>query len=94
MPDSPFHPGELAVQTRTGESRTAIRNGQIIGNHIPEGARRFVDRQPMLIASSVDTAGNIWTSLLAGKPGFITTESAEQIRLTMDRLVSVHDDIF
>ena len=90
----PFHPGEIAVQHRTGEEKQAIRNGQIISHQIAGGALRFVDKQPMVVLSSLDGDGAIWTSLLAGKPGFVVAESPERVRLTTDRLVSARDDIF
>ncbi len=91
---SPFHPGELAVQAQAGEAHMARRNGQVIASQIPAGALKFVDKQPMVVASSFDGDGRIWTSLLAGRPGFTTAETPELVRFDTTRLVSAHDDIF
>ena len=91
---TPFHPGELAVQTQVGEEQTARRNGQIITDRIPNGALKFVDKQPMVVASSFDADQNIWTSLLAGMPGFVVAQTPSLVNLDTNRLVSARDDIF
>ena len=91
---NPFHSGELAVQAQVGEDHIARRNGQIITDRIPNGALKFVDKQPMVVASSIDTDGRIWTSLLAGKSGFAVAETPSLVRLDTTRFVSAHDDIF
>ncbi len=91
---SPFHPGELAVQANVGEDQMARRNGQVITDRIPKGALNFVDKQPMVVASSLDADQNIWTSLLAGKPHFVLAETPSLVRLNPDLLVSARDDIF
>ena len=93
-PSSPFHAGERAVQSRTGEEQAARRNGQIIGGQIPNGALNFVNKQPMVVASSVDAEQRIWTSLLAGTPGFVVAETPSLVNLDTNRLVSARDDIF
>lgn len=94
MTYNPFHPGELAVQVRAGEEQMARRNGQIIGDRIPNGALKFVDKQPMVVVSSFDDEQNIWTSLLAGKPGLVTAENPALVNLDLNQLVSARDDIF
>ena len=91
---SPFHPGERAVQAQTGEEQTARRNGQIITDRIPNGALNFVNKQPMVVASSVDADQRIWTSLLAGMPGFVVAETPLLVNLDSNRLVSARDNIF
>lgn len=90
----PFHPGELAVQTRVGEDRIAVRNGQTITDRIPNGALKFVDKQPMVVATTIDDQNRIWTSLLAGKPGFTLAESPSLVSLNPSLLASARDDIF
>ena len=94
MTDSSFHPGELAVKEKTGETLVVMRNGKIIGDRIPNGAFKFVDKQPMVIATSFDAEQNIWTLLLAGKSGFVVAEDPLLISLNTNWLVSVLDDIF
>jgi predicted pyridoxine 5'-phosphate oxidase superfamily flavin-nucleotide-binding protein len=94
MENNPFHPGELRVQAQTGEEQIARRNGQLIADRIPNGALKFVDKQPFVVAASLDEQQSIWVSLLAGKPGFARAESPELVRLETDQLVSARDDIF
>lgn len=93
MDINPFHSGEERMQVLAGEEQIARRNSQLIANRIPGGAIKFVDKQPFVIAASLDTDGNIWVSLLAGQPGFAKVENPETIRLNTDFLVSAADDI-
>lgn len=91
---TPFHAGELAVQAQVGEESMARRNGQVITDRIPNGALKFVDKQPMVVASSLDADQHIWTSLLAGTPGFAVAETPSLVNLDTNRVVSARDDIF
>ncbi len=94
MDNNPFHSGELHIQTRAGEAPIARRNGQLIANRIPNGALKFVDKQPFVVAASLDGQQAIWVSLLAGQPGFLKAESPEIVQLNTDYLVSATDDSF
>lgn len=93
MEKNPFHPGEEKMQALAGEEQIARRNSQLIANRIPNGAIKFVDKQPFAIVASMDTNQNIWVSLLAGQPGFVKVEDPESIRLNTYYLVSAQDDI-
>lgn len=68
---SPYHRGERAVQARAGVLDAAESSGRAIRTEIPDVAARFLAAQPMLIAGSVDPAGQAWASILTGPPGFI-----------------------
>jgi hypothetical protein len=46
---SPFHEGELKVQSLAGESQVAERNGILIADRIIGGARPFLHQQSMAI---------------------------------------------
>lgn len=91
---TPFHAGEVAIQAQAGEQHLAARNGQLISSQIPAGALKFVDRQAILVATTLDAQLRPWTSLLAGQPGFVRTESPSRLRLDPALLVSAPDDIF
>lgn len=93
MEKNPFHPGEEKMQALAGEEQIARRNSQLVANRIPNGAIKFVDKQPFVIAASLDADRNIWVSLLAGQAGFIKVENPETIRLNTEFLVSAADDI-
>jgi predicted pyridoxine 5'-phosphate oxidase superfamily flavin-nucleotide-binding protein len=93
METNPFHAGEEKMQALAGEEQIARRNSQFVANRIPNGAIKFVEKQPFVIAASLDANQNIWVSLLAGKPGFAQVETPEVIRLNTDHLESDSDDI-
>ncbi|PSL29257.1 pyridoxamine 5'-phosphate oxidase family protein [Dyadobacter jiangsuensis] len=94
MENNPFHPGELKVQALAGESQIASRNGRLIADKIPNGALKFVDKQPSVLAASLDQEQNIWVSMLAGQPGFVQAESPQAVQLHTEHLVSAENDIF
>jgi predicted pyridoxine 5'-phosphate oxidase superfamily flavin-nucleotide-binding protein len=71
MPTFSFHPGERAVQLRTGEAAIANRNGVVIAASILGGARPFIEKQFMVVLASSDAAGSAWSSVVYGKPGFV-----------------------
>ncbi|MGQ7848219.1 FAD-binding oxidoreductase [Granulosicoccus sp. 3-233] len=70
--DSPFHWGELELQTRTGsrESLAAYTN-KAIRSFMPDQHRQFFEDLPFVVLGSVDEQGNPWASMLSGRPGFM-----------------------
>jgi len=76
-----FHPGEIAVQTRRGVRKGAERVGGIIGGVISPAAGRFLARQPMAVAASLDGSGRPWASLLTGPPGFLRPVDDRLLRI-------------
>ena len=72
MQNNVYHEGELAMQTRANVSDLANRTARAIANHIPERAIPFIEQQAMFVIGSMDTEGQVWTSVIFGQPGFIT----------------------
>src|SRR5579859_4087941 len=68
---SPFHAGELEVQSLAGESQMAERNGVIIADRIIVGARPFLQQQSMAVFGSRDCDDRLWNSIVFGNPGFM-----------------------
>jgi predicted pyridoxine 5'-phosphate oxidase superfamily flavin-nucleotide-binding protein len=68
-PLTPFHAGELAMQTATGVSREAARIGRAIANQIAPNAIEFIGRQQLAIVATVDRADRPWCSAAVGEPG-------------------------
>ena len=66
-----YHEGEIVVQTRVGVRTEASRIGNILTPNISLPAQNFLSLQRMLVVSTVDAQGRVWSSLLAGEPGFI-----------------------
>jgi predicted pyridoxine 5'-phosphate oxidase superfamily flavin-nucleotide-binding protein len=77
----PFHSGEREIQRRAGVVEDAQEVGRIIGGQISPAAVRFLARQRLAVASTVDSGGRVWASLLTGAPGFIAADGMERVRI-------------
>ena len=81
--DSPFHQGEIEVQERAGvRQRIDAAGRRGIRGYMPDQHRTFFAQLPFVIVGSVDAAGQPWASILAGKPGFLS--SPDPGRLVID----------
>lgn len=79
---SPFHPGERAVQARTGVRDKAEQLGQrMIRNFMPNEHREFYANLPYILVGSVDHSGQPWASMLFGRPGFISSPDANTLNV-------------
>lgn len=74
-----YHPGELAVQQRMGQEAIATRVGRMIRTEVPETAAAFLAEQPMVVVTAADDESRMWTSLIAGPPGFVRADDARTI---------------
>jgi len=79
--NGPFHAGERELQRRAGALDEAQAVGRIIHRRIPAGAARFVLGQRFAVASSLESGGRVWTSLLTGPAGFIGAVDGQMLRL-------------
>lgn len=79
------------MQARAGVQRQADRVGQIIGSTIPSAAQEFLRRQPFVVLSSVGAQGQVWVSVLTGKPGF--TRAIDEQTVKIDSLPFDHDPL-
>jgi len=91
---SPFHDGERHVQQLAKESDFAQRNGTVITDTILPGAIPFIAQQAMLVVSSVDANGQVWSSVLIGKPGFIHASDPHNLILDRGNTFSNPQDCF
>lgn len=69
--DSPFHPGEQAVQARLGVRDIEVFARRVVRDHLPEQHRLFYEGLPFLVAAARDAEGRPWATLLAGPEGFV-----------------------
>ncbi len=88
----PFHEGEIAVQTRTGERDQARRHGSAISTVIVPGARPFLARQRLLAVTVADDDGDLWTSVWIGRPGFVQSPDGRRVTIDRDLLLSAPHD--
>ncbi len=75
-----FHEGEVALQRSVGMAeRMAQIGGRIIRDRLPDEHRDFFARLPFVVAASIDSAGNVWPTLLSGNAGFVSTPDDRRI---------------
>ncbi len=77
-----FHPGEETIQASLGVSGEALQLEGIIRNRLAPAVIRFLPAFSFVIATSVDSAGKVWTSFLTGPKGFISVISDQIISLS------------
>ncbi len=84
---SPFHRGEQEVQTRLGVRERIEKFAQrVVRDHMPDQHRAFFEMLPFMLLGSVDEQDRPWASLIAGRPGFITTPDARTIEFATSPL--------
>ncbi len=80
---SPFHPGEHALQQRAGvRERLEDIGRKVIRDHMPDQHRELFEKLPTLLVGALDAAAQPWATMLAGRPGFITTPDARTLQVT------------
>jgi predicted pyridoxine 5'-phosphate oxidase superfamily flavin-nucleotide-binding protein len=71
-----FHEGELSVQRRAGVARDAARlTGMLAPAQLGGGVTRFLAERSFAAITARDPDGTLWTSPLAGPPGFLHVAS-------------------
>lgn len=71
-----FHAGEQLLQKRVDPNlpRRMARTAEVaLRDFMPEQHRDFFSLLPTLVVGSVDDHSRPWASMLAGKPGFVTS---------------------
>jgi predicted pyridoxine 5'-phosphate oxidase superfamily flavin-nucleotide-binding protein len=64
------HPGEQAVQRKAHEGGPGW-GSPMFGPEIPLGFVPFLRAQQMLVLAGADDAGAVWSTVVAGRPGFV-----------------------
>lgn len=81
---SPFHSGEIELQRKLGVAeRMDMFGRRVIRDHMPEQHRDFFEQLPFLVAGTVDAAGDVWATLLAGEPGFAHSPDPRRLTITL-----------
>ena len=83
MTTSPYHAGERQVQQRLGEQHVADRHAPAIRPTVPTGVAAQLAQQSLVLVSSRDAAGRVWTSALQGAPGFARCPTPAQLALDL-----------
>lgn len=82
--DSPFHSGEIELQRSLGVAeRMDMFGRRVIRDHMVDQHREFFEQLPFLVVGSVDPAGDVWATLLAGEPGFARSPDPRHLTLAV-----------
>ncbi|MEO0988537.1 MAG: pyridoxamine 5'-phosphate oxidase family protein, partial [Cyanobacteria bacterium J06639_14] len=85
--ESPFHPGEQAIQAKLGaRDRMDTLGRRMIREFLPEQHRQFYAQLSYFLVGTVDGEGRPWASILVGEPGFIATPSDRTLQITAQPL--------
>ncbi len=77
---SPFHPGELAMQSRAGVREKIDRQGRrAVRRYVTEQQRTFFPLLPFAFVGTVDAAGQPWASVMVGSPGFLSAPDPQHL---------------
>lgn len=81
---SPFHSGEVELQRSLGVAERMEQFGRrVIRDYMPDQHRDFFEQLPFIVAGTVDRAGDVWATLLAGEPGFIQSPDSRHLVLNV-----------
>lgn len=92
MNDQPYHDGEVFVQERAGERDMARRLAGAVSPRIVPGALPFLARQRLLGISTTGDDGQLWTSVWAGRPGFVQSTDGERVTVAAAAMTSSPGD--
>lgn len=85
--ESPFHAGELAIHERLGIKARMDRQGRhMIREYLTQQHQEFFAQLSYVIVGTADKSGDLWTSILTGKPGFMTASSDKLLQVTANPL--------
>jgi len=82
-----WHSGEVAIQASVGSAeRLALHGKRIFLDHLNPQHRGFYPRLPFLLAGAVDRAGDVWATVLAGRPGFAAAPDPYRLSIASARI--------
>lgn len=77
-----WHAGELAIQQQVGVLERMEAVGQrVVRDYMPDQHREFYPQLPFIVLGSVDREGDAWATLVAGRPGFITSPAPRSLEI-------------
>lgn len=86
MAASPWHAGEVAMQTHAGVAQRLGEIGKrVIRNHLIDQHREFYPKLPFVVLGSVDKTGDAWATLHAAKPGFLQAPDEHTLSVALGR---------
>ncbi len=89
---NPFHEGEIEAQRMAGANEVASWASGFIRDHMPPQHREFYTSLPFLVVTGSDTGGLIWTTILEGKKGFVSSPTDRTLQL--DTAIDPYDPLY
>jgi uncharacterized protein len=81
-----WHEGELRLQRSVGAAEAMARAGrQAIRDHLNDQHRTFYPQLPFVVLGTVDADGDVWATVRAQRPGFLTVPDAYHLRVGLGR---------
>ncbi len=79
-----FHSGEQAWQRLAGvQARLQALAPQILREFMPDQHRELFGKLPTLVLGALDAEGRPWATMLAGRPGFVSTPDERHMRIEL-----------
>ncbi|OWV76338.1 pyridoxamine 5'-phosphate oxidase [Rhizobium sp. R634] len=83
---SPWHEGELAMQRSVGVVERMDGPGRnFVRRAMPEQHRAFFPMLPFVVLGAVDAKGDVWATVRAGRPGFMSSPDPEALDVRLPR---------
>jgi predicted pyridoxine 5'-phosphate oxidase superfamily flavin-nucleotide-binding protein len=78
-----YHNGEVTVQRQAGVREKAEKVSQMVRETIPESdnVKQLLAAEPHVVVTSLAPDGDVWVSLLAAEPGFLSIEDDRRLRV-------------
>jgi ferredoxin-NADP reductase/predicted pyridoxine 5'-phosphate oxidase superfamily flavin-nucleotide-binding protein len=85
-PASPWHEGELALQRSVAAVEMMVSTGQrqMARAWMPDQHREFYAQLPFVVLGTVDPQGDVWATLRAGQPGFMSSPDPQTLHIHLE----------
>lgn len=77
-----WHEGERLIQEKVGVAQRMDEIGRrVVRDHMPAQHQAFYAQLPFIVLGSVDGRGDAWATLLAGRPGFMSSPDSTTLHI-------------
>ena len=84
--DGPWHEGEIHLQKLVGvDARMAEVGKRVLRDHLLDQHRQFYPQLPFAVFGAVDDNGDVWATLRANHPGFLSSPDPYQLIVDLSR---------
>ena len=81
---APWHEGEVALQRSVGLDEPLAEIGpKVVRDHLTEQHRAFFPLLPYAVLGTVDPSGDVWATVRAGRPGFLSSPDPQRLDLAI-----------